>query len=287
MQGVQLARIEAIRRNRQVCFDWSGIGTGWTVSTDCLSAPGVAAASQTIQKQPNREGSVASVVAMQPAGSLRVMFNGYGRVVPNIVGGSSISQIDVTATRANLRRRVLISSGDGGGRLLRFATPVRRRHADVLQLRRTMKTVNQTSQGGFALIEALISIAIFSFALIGLVSLQSAAIASTTDAKMRSDASFLADQIIGQAWSDRGNIANYNHLATGAPCTPGGAASINPAVLAWLAESRRRSERDRARAVACSRHRQHLHRDDLLEARAGHHVPPVRHGRADQLERMR
>ncbi len=117
MQGVQLARIEAIRRNRQVCFDWSGTGTGWTVSTDCLSAPGAAAASQTIQKQPNREGSVSSVVALQPAGSLRVMFNGYGRVVPNIVGGSSIAQIDVTATRANLRRRVLISSGDGGGRL--------------------------------------------------------------------------------------------------------------------------------------------------------------------------
>lgn len=99
-----------------------------------------------------------------------------------------------------------------------------------------MKTVNQTSQGGFALIEALISIAIFSFALIGLVSLQSAAIASTTDAKMRSDAAFLADQIIGQAWSDRGNITNYNHLASGAPCAPGGAASINPTVLAWLGD---------------------------------------------------
>jgi hypothetical protein len=45
---------------------------------------------------------------------------------------------------------------------------------------------------------------------------------------MRSDAAFLADQIIGQVWSDRGNIANYNHLATGTPCAPGGAASINP-----------------------------------------------------------
>jgi type IV fimbrial biogenesis protein FimT len=117
MQGVQLARVEAIRRNRQVCFDSSGNGTGWIVSTDCLSAPGSAAASKTIQRQPDREGSVASVVALQPAGSLRVTFNGYGRVVPNIVGGNSISQIDVTSTRANLSRRVLISAGDGGGRL--------------------------------------------------------------------------------------------------------------------------------------------------------------------------
>lgn len=92
------------------------------------------------------------------------------------------------------------------------------------------------SQGGFALIEALISIAIFSFALIGLVSLQSVAIAASTDAKYRSDASYLANQIIGKMWTDRGNVGTYSHLATGAPCTPGGAASTNPAVLDWLAD---------------------------------------------------
>lgn len=98
-------------------------------------------------------------------------------------------------------------------------------------------TVTQSSrQHGFALIEALVSIAIFSFALIGLVSLQSVAIASSIDAKYRSDASYLANQIIGSVWADRGNIASYTHLAVGAPCTPGGAASTNPVVIAWLAE---------------------------------------------------
>ena len=99
-----------------------------------------------------------------------------------------------------------------------------------------MISKSPTSQRGFALIEALVSIAIFSFALIGLVSLQSVAIASSIDAKYRSDASYLANQIIGRVWADRVNIATYTHLATGAPCTPGGAASTNPAVLAWLAE---------------------------------------------------
>lgn len=89
---------------------------------------------------------------------------------------------------------------------------------------------------GFVLIEALVSIAIFSFALIGLVGLQSASVAAATDAKFRSDASYLSTQIIGQIWSDRPNIVNYNHLNTGTPCAPGGAATTNPAVLNWLAE---------------------------------------------------
>lgn len=91
-------------------------------------------------------------------------------------------------------------------------------------------------QGGFALIEALVSIAIFSFALIGLVSLQSVAVASSIDAKYRSDASYLANQIIGKVWSDRGAIASYSYGGTGAACAVSGAASTNPAVLGWLSD---------------------------------------------------
>ncbi|MGI9024797.1 MAG: type IV pilus modification PilV family protein [Burkholderiaceae bacterium] len=99
-----------------------------------------------------------------------------------------------------------------------------------------MKRLKATEAGGFVLIEALVSIAIFSFALIGLVGLQSASITAATDAKYRSDASYLSTQIIGLLWSDRANIATYNHRNTGTPCSPGGAATLNPAVLNWLAE---------------------------------------------------
>ncbi len=99
-----------------------------------------------------------------------------------------------------------------------------------------MSRLKPGEAGGFVLIEALVSIAIFSFALIGLVGLQSASVAAATDAKYRSEASYLSTQIIGQIWSDRLNIANYNHRTTGTPCQPGGAASTNPAVLDWLAE---------------------------------------------------
>ena len=99
-----------------------------------------------------------------------------------------------------------------------------------------MHRLKSSQAGGFVLIEALVSIAIFSFALIGLVSLQSASVAAATDAKYRSDASYLSTQIIGQLWSDRPNIATYNHRNTGTPCAPGGAATTNPVVLSWLAE---------------------------------------------------
>jgi Tfp pilus assembly protein FimT len=117
LQGLQFARTEAIRRNRQICFDWSGIGTGWVVAANCVDAPGSIPTSKIIQSQPNREGSVASVVAMLPATAQRVTFNGYGRVIPNTVGGASITQIDITSTAARMQRRILVSAGDSSGRV--------------------------------------------------------------------------------------------------------------------------------------------------------------------------
>ena len=117
LQGLQLARTEAIRQNRHICYDWSGSGTGWVVTTGCLNAPGATTAAQVIQLSPNREGSIASTITMTPSGSQRVMFNGYGRIVPNTVGGASITQIDIASPRANMARRILVSAGDSSGRV--------------------------------------------------------------------------------------------------------------------------------------------------------------------------
>ncbi len=99
-----------------------------------------------------------------------------------------------------------------------------------------MTSARTRRDGGFVLIEAMIAIAIFSFAVIGLIGLQSTSVAAATDAKYRSDASYLASQIIGQIWSDRPNIAAYNHMNSGTPCQTSGAATTNPTVLAWLAD---------------------------------------------------
>lgn len=64
-------------------------------------------------------------------------------------------------------------------------------------------------QNGVILIEALIGILIFSIGILALIGMQAAAMKNTADAKYRSEAAFLANQIIGQIWSDRTHLAQY------------------------------------------------------------------------------
>jgi type IV pilus assembly protein PilV len=59
-------------------------------------------------------------------------------------------------------------------------------------------------QTGSMLLEGLISILLFSIGILAIVGLQAASIKMVGDAKYRSDASLLANQLIGQMWaSDR------------------------------------------------------------------------------------
>ena len=86
------------------------------------------------------------------------------------------------------------------------------------------------------LLEGLIAVLIFSMGILAIVGMQATAIKNSTDAKNRADASYLANQIIGQMWADRPNLASYNNNATpGAmPCNPTGSVSANPNVTSWL-----------------------------------------------------
>jgi len=90
------------------------------------------------------------------------------------------------------------------------------------------------------MIETMIAIVIFSFAVLGLVGVQAAMIGRSIDAKFRADAAYLANQIIGQMWVDRTNIASYAHRSTGGDgislCQPSGADSAAESVTAWLDE---------------------------------------------------
>ncbi|MEO8134838.1 MAG: hypothetical protein ABI831_12765 [Betaproteobacteria bacterium] len=66
---------------------------------------------------------------------------------------------------------------------------------------------------GFVLIEVLLSILILSLGIIGLVSLQAVAAKQSTDAKYRSEAALLANQLLGQMWvTDRTatTLATFN-----------------------------------------------------------------------------
>jgi type IV pilus assembly protein PilV len=78
---------------------------------------------------------------------------------------------------------------------------------------------------GVMLLEALIGILIFSIGILALVALHALAIGYASDAKYRSDASFLANELMGQIWIDRPNLATYAY--------PGGTA---PALATWVAK---------------------------------------------------
>lgn len=65
-------------------------------------------------------------------------------------------------------------------------------------------------QAGVMLIEALIGILVFSIGILALLGMQGAAIKNTTDAKYRSEAAYLASQIVGQMWVDLDQLASYD-----------------------------------------------------------------------------
>lgn len=94
-------------------------------------------------------------------------------------------------------------------------------------------------QYGATLLEALVAIFIFSIGVLALVALQAASIKESMDAKSRSDASYLANQIIAQMWVDRANIPSYQHYSSGNLCAFTGSASTNDHVTNWVTEATR------------------------------------------------
>jgi len=64
-------------------------------------------------------------------------------------------------------------------------------------------------QTGVALLEALIAVLIFSFGILAVVGLQANAMRITTDAKIRIDASNIANQRVGEMWADPTNLAGH------------------------------------------------------------------------------
>jgi type IV pilus assembly protein PilV len=65
-------------------------------------------------------------------------------------------------------------------------------------------------QEGVMLIEALIGILLFSIGILALLGMQGFSMRATIDAKYRSEASFLANEIVGTMWGDADNLENYS-----------------------------------------------------------------------------
>lgn len=92
----------------------------------------------------------------------------------------------------------------------------------------------RSRQGGLIIVEVLLAVLIFSFGILGVIHLQATAIKLNADSKLRSDASYLAGQIISQMWIDRSNLANYVHNASGSNCSFTGTAGTSAHVTNWV-----------------------------------------------------
>ncbi len=99
-------------------------------------------------------------------------------------------------------------------------------------------------QDGFALMEALVAMLVFALGILGMVGLQASMTREQTAAKLRSDAAYLANELVGTMWGDIPNLGQYTSancngyarcrdwLNKVAATMPGGSATlpvVNPA----------------------------------------------------------
>lgn len=106
-----------------------------------------------------------------------------------------------------------------------------------------------TVQGGFMIIEALIAILIFSLGILGMIAMGGTAIGAQSDARYRTDASRLTENLASRiaigvartaAPEDLANsLAKYAHQSDGTTCGAfSGAASTDSLITNWVAEAK-------------------------------------------------
>jgi len=120
LNGIQLARGEAVRRNANVVFVL-GAATAWQVGCETPVADGtdadtIADCPATIQSRPSGDTSKAALT-VTPAGATTITFNGLGRVTGNLDMTATITQLDVDVSMSDLdasqsrELRILIGGG--------------------------------------------------------------------------------------------------------------------------------------------------------------------------------
>ena len=120
LNGLQVARGAAIRRNVLVQFVSGAPGTGWTVRE--------AGTGLLVQSRAHEEGSPNAVLTVTPAGASTVTFAPLGSVVANADGSATVTQFDVRnpaggSCQPGGPMRCLRVSISGGGSL-RMCDPI-------------------------------------------------------------------------------------------------------------------------------------------------------------------
>lgn len=86
---------------------------------------------------------------------------------------------------------------------------------------------NQHSIRGSAILEGLIAVLIFSIGVLALIGMQASSIAAVSEAKYRTDAAFLANQLIGDMWiASPATLPNYAYSGSG----------TNNLLTSWIAQ---------------------------------------------------
>jgi len=85
---------------------------------------------------------------------------------------------------------------------------------------KSMPTLRKKSSAGFAMLEALVGLLIFSFGILGVVGLQAAMTKAQSQSRFRAGAAALAGDLIGTMWADSTNLVQYDstHCDTYTPC---------------------------------------------------------------------
>jgi type IV fimbrial biogenesis protein FimT len=110
LDGMQLARVEAIRLNERVIFT-KDVQSGWTVRVE--SVPLVI-----VQTRAFTEGSEAAEVSVIPNGASKITFDGLGRVKSNTDLSNTLTRLDIsvptTLVAAADARPLRITTTSGG-----------------------------------------------------------------------------------------------------------------------------------------------------------------------------
>lgn len=81
-------------------------------------------------------------------------------------------------------------------------------------------------QRGSALVEALVSVLLFSIGIIALLRVLGASVKDAGDVEYRATAASIADETIGRMWVDRANLAAYVQNAAALAALPNGTRTV-------------------------------------------------------------
>ncbi len=110
LNGIQVARSEAIQRNARVMVVFVPPSTGWTVSVD--------ADDTVIQSRSGAEGTSNAVLTATPAAATTITFGALGSVTTNKDTSAPITQVDMTNSQfAGARTLRVVITGGGGIRM--------------------------------------------------------------------------------------------------------------------------------------------------------------------------